>query len=149
MGKVMEVTRGFAAIENGPDPVKIKTMKCVNHLELFHNINNENIANQGRLLGLDVGTKYVRVAIFDPDNKHAIGLNVLYRSDGIDYNSDELIKMEMQKEVADFVDMLSTTGKLKGLEYTYQDENHSTKEAEQLCCLCDIAAQAYALFGSI
>uniref|UniRef100_A0A6N2KQ86 YqgF/RNase H-like domain-containing protein n=1 Tax=Salix viminalis TaxID=40686 RepID=A0A6N2KQ86_SALVM len=54
-------------------------MKYVRPLSLFHDLLKTSAINQGRLLGLDVGDKYVGLAVSDPLNKIASPLSVLLR----------------------------------------------------------------------
>ncbi|XP_017624581.1 uncharacterized protein LOC108468203 isoform X4 [Gossypium arboreum] len=54
-------------------------MQYVKPLHLFQNLVKSNASQGGRLLGLDVGDKYVGLAISDLDNKIASPLSVLVR----------------------------------------------------------------------
>ena len=54
-------------------------MKYVRPLSLFHYLLKTSAINQGRLLGLDVGDKYVGLAVSDPLNKIASPLRCLLR----------------------------------------------------------------------
>ena len=46
-------------------------MKYVRPLNLFRDLLKGNALERGRFLGLDVGDKYVGLAVSDPDNKIA------------------------------------------------------------------------------
>lgn len=46
-------------------------MKYMKPLNLFRDLLKRNARERGRLLGLDVGDKYVGLAVSDPDNKIA------------------------------------------------------------------------------
>lgn len=52
-------------------------MKYVNHLRLFQDLLKTDTLQRGRLLGLDVGDKYVGLAVSDPHNKIASPLRFL------------------------------------------------------------------------
>ncbi|CAI0414415.1 unnamed protein product [Linum tenue] len=113
------------------------------------------VQNGSRLLGLDVGEKYVGLAISDPLNKVASPLSVLVRKK----SNLDLVAMDFQKLVSElsvagfvvglpldryqksrdgnemhlFVDDLSRTGKLNNsLPYTYWNECFSSKVIDLL-----------------
>lgn len=46
-------------------------MKYVKPLQLFQDMLKMKVRERGRLLGLDVGDKYVGLAVSDPRNKSA------------------------------------------------------------------------------
>jgi hypothetical protein len=54
-------------------------MKYVRPLSLFHELLKTSAINQGRFLGLDVGDKYVGLAVSDPLNKIASPLRYILR----------------------------------------------------------------------
>lgn len=53
-------------------------MKYMKPLNLFRDLLKRNARERGRLLGLDVGDKYVGLAVSDPDNKIASLLGILF-----------------------------------------------------------------------
>ncbi|XP_049933163.1 uncharacterized protein LOC116248491 [Nymphaea colorata] len=59
--------------------VQYQEMKLVNPNDLFHYLLKNNKLNRGRLLGLDVGSRYVGLAISDRNNALASPLSVLVR----------------------------------------------------------------------
>ncbi|KAL6013231.1 hypothetical protein ACLOJK_003723 [Asimina triloba] len=61
------------------EEVLIKQMKLVKPLDLFQSFKKINAMERGRLLGLDVGDKYVGLAVSDIENKIASPLSVLVR----------------------------------------------------------------------
>ncbi|MCL7030186.1 hypothetical protein MKW94_013195 [Papaver nudicaule] len=54
-------------------------MKYVSPIHLFRTVMKANELKPGRLLGLDVGNKYVGLAISDRENREALPLSVLVR----------------------------------------------------------------------
>ncbi|XP_057447878.1 uncharacterized protein LOC130739569 isoform X2 [Lotus japonicus] len=119
-------------------------MRFVQPLQLFHNLAKATQKERGRLIGLDVGDKYVGVALSDFDNKIASPFSVLIRkksniglmaSDfetliskyslkgfviGIPFNNFRVSPDAVQVKV--LIDALSKTKKLEGLNYTYWNE---------------------------
>ncbi|RVW16419.1 putative pre-16S rRNA nuclease [Vitis vinifera] len=104
---------------------------------------------RGRLLGLDVGDKYVGLAVSDLHNKIASPLSVLLRKK----SNIDLMATDFQSLISDlslagfivgypfnrqrssptavnmkvFIDDLCKTGKLEGVRYTYWDECFTSK----------------------
>ncbi|XP_009346759.1 putative pre-16S rRNA nuclease [Pyrus x bretschneideri] len=129
-------------------------MRYVKPLNLFQDLVKANTLERGRLLGLDVGDKYVGVAVSDLHNKIASPLSVLLRKKSniglmaADFQSliSELslvgfivgYPFDRQKGTPDavqvklFIDDLSKTRKLEGLKYTYWDEGFTSKNVELL-----------------
>ncbi|KAM1079963.1 hypothetical protein ACFX2B_014469 [Malus domestica] len=129
-------------------------MRYVKPLNLFQDLLKANTLERGRLLGLDVGDKYVGVAVSDLHNKIASPLSVLLRKKSniglmaADFQSliSELslvgfivgYAFDRQKGTPDavqvklFIDDLSKTRKLEGLKYTYWDEGFTSKNVELL-----------------
>ncbi|XVF52889.1 hypothetical protein PTKIN_Ptkin05aG0054700 [Pterospermum kingtungense] len=129
-------------------------MQYVKPLNLFQNLLKPNALERGRLLGLDVGDKYVGLAVSDIDNKIASPLSVLIRkktnidlmaSDfqsliselslvgfivGYPYDRQRLARDATQVKL--FIDDLSKTGKLDGVKYTFWDECFTSKNVELL-----------------
>ncbi|KAJ6701712.1 POLYNUCLEOTIDYL TRANSFERASE RIBONUCLEASE H-LIKE SUPERFAMILY PROTEIN [Salix koriyanagi] len=129
-------------------------MKYVRPLSLFHDLMKTSAINQGRLLGLDVGDKYVGLAVSDPLNNIASPLSVLLRKK----SNIELMATDFQSLICElslggfivgypfdrqrsapdavrvklFVDDLCRTGKLEGLKFTYWDECFTSKNVELL-----------------
>nr|XP_034894660.1 putative pre-16S rRNA nuclease isoform X2 [Populus alba] len=106
-------------------------MKYVRPLSLFHELLKTSAINQGRFLGLDVGDKYVGLAVSDPLNKIASPLSVLLRKK----SNIELMATDFQSlavRVKLFVDDLCRTGKLEGVKFTYWDECFTSKNVELL-----------------
>ncbi|KAK1666900.1 hypothetical protein QYE76_055059 [Lolium multiflorum] len=130
-------------------------MRLLKAEELFRKVLEGGSKKQGRLLGLDVGSKYVGLAVSDPQNKIALPLSVLGRTKtNIDLMADDfktLVKkysleglivgypfnLQGQSspdaiQVSLLVGELSKTGKLDNLGYTYWDENFTSKCVEAL-----------------
>ncbi|KAJ8449259.1 hypothetical protein Cgig2_002391 [Carnegiea gigantea] len=129
-------------------------MRYMKPLSLFQDLLKSNALGRGRFLGLDVGDKYVGLAVSDPENKIATPLSVLLRKkSNIDlmatdfqslisefslvcfvvgcpfdrnYNSPDAAQVKI------FVDDLCKTGKLEGLRYTYWNESFTSKNVELL-----------------
>ncbi|MCO5595605.1 hypothetical protein L7F22_049650 [Adiantum nelumboides] len=103
-----------------------------------------------RLLGLDVGVKYVGVAVSDPACRIAIPLDVLYLSQStFTQNVEKLKSMAKNYNVAgfvigypisvsglrstqavkvdDFVATLRKTGRFEGLLYSWEDERFTSQ----------------------
>ncbi|XP_042502116.1 putative pre-16S rRNA nuclease isoform X1 [Macadamia integrifolia] len=129
-------------------------MKYVKPINLFHDLLKTNNLGQGRLLGLDVGHKYVGLAVSDPSNKIASPLSVLVRKQSniclmakdfqsliselsligfiVGYPFDNQRNTPDAVQVKVFVEDLRKTGKLEGLRYTYWDERFTSKSVELL-----------------
>ncbi|KAM7491372.1 hypothetical protein LguiA_034293 [Lonicera macranthoides] len=129
-------------------------MKYVKPFNLFQDLLKSNALERGRLLGLDVGDKYVGLAVSDFHNKIASPLSVLLRKkSNIDLMAGDFESLiselslsgfifgypfDRQKaspnavQVKLFVDDLCKTGKLEGLRYTFWDECYTTRLVEQL-----------------
>ncbi|XP_051225847.1 uncharacterized protein [Lolium perenne] len=130
-------------------------MRLLKAEELFRKVLEGGSKKQGRLLGLDVGSKYVGLAVSDPQNKIALPLSVLGRTKtninlmAADFKT--LVKkyslqglivgypfnLQGQSspdaiQVSLLVGELSKTGKLDDLSYTYWDENFTSKCVEAL-----------------
>ncbi|KAG4993121.1 hypothetical protein JHK82_029864 [Glycine max] len=114
-------------------------MRYMKPLQLFHDLKNQQ---RGRLLGLDVGDKYVGLALSDFDNNIASPFSVLVRkktnitlvasdfeslcSDlsnktskhviGISFDKHQVSSDAMQVKV--FTDHLCKTKMLEGVKYT-------------------------------
>ncbi|CAL2260182.1 unnamed protein product [Prunus armeniaca] len=124
-------------------------MRYVKPLSLFQDLVRGNALERGRLLGLDVGDKYVGVAVSDIHNKIASPLSVLLRKKStLDMMADDFQSLiselslegfivgypfDRQRRSPDavqvnlFIDDLSATRKLEGLKYTYWDEGFTSK----------------------
>ncbi|XP_012086915.1 putative pre-16S rRNA nuclease isoform X2 [Jatropha curcas] len=129
-------------------------MKYVKPLALFHELMKAKAQGERRLLGLDVGGKYVGLAISDQCNEIASPLSVLLRKkSNIDLMADDFQSLTSELSLAGFVvgypfdrlrsapdavqvkvfiDDLCKTGKLEGLKYTYWDECFTSKNVELL-----------------
>ncbi|GMH09396.1 hypothetical protein Nepgr_011237 [Nepenthes gracilis] len=129
-------------------------MRYMKPLRLFQDLLKTKALEKGRLLGLDVGDKYVGLAVSDLHNKIASPLSVLVRKKtNIDLMAGDLQSLiselslvsfivgypfDRQKSSPDavqvkiFVDDLCKTGKLEGLRYTYWNECFTSKNAELL-----------------
>ncbi|VFQ85845.1 unnamed protein product [Cuscuta campestris] len=114
----------------------------------------ELVKSRGRLLGLDVGDKYVGLAVSDLDNTLASPLSVLVRKkSNIDLMATDFQSLisklslegfifgypfDHQKNNRDavqvklLIDDLSETGKLDGVKYTFWDESFTSKSVEML-----------------
>ncbi|GLT67843.1 hypothetical protein SLA2020_401210 [Shorea laevis] len=129
-------------------------MQYVKPWDLFHNLLKTKALERGRLLGLDVGDKYVGLAVSDPRNKIASPLSVLLRKKtnmdlmATDFQSliSELslvgfvigYPFDRQRRAPDaiqvklFIDELSKVGKLDGVKYTFWNECFTSKNVELL-----------------
>ncbi|XP_017696784.1 putative pre-16S rRNA nuclease isoform X2 [Phoenix dactylifera] len=130
-------------------------MKLVKPIELFQKFLKSGSKEQGRLLGLDVGQKYVGLAVSDTCNKIASPLSVLVRKKtNIDLMARDLQMLVSQLSLIGFVvgypfslqgqssveavqvklfmEELRKTGRLDGLCYTYWNENYTSKCVEAL-----------------
>nr|KJB25832.1 hypothetical protein B456_004G211600 [Gossypium raimondii] len=139
---------------NSPLLFFYRQMQYVKPLHLFQNLVKSNASQGGRLLGLDVGDKYVGLAVSDLDNKIASPLSVLVRKktniDLVAHDFQSLISelslvgfvvgypFDRQRLAPDatqvklFIDDLSETGKLDGLKFTFWDERFTSKNVELL-----------------
>uniref|UniRef100_A0ACD5VJ64 Uncharacterized protein n=2 Tax=Avena sativa TaxID=4498 RepID=A0ACD5VJ64_AVESA len=129
-------------------------MRLLKAEELFRKVLDGGL-KKPRLLGLDVGSKYVGLAVSDHQNKVALPLSVLGRTkENIDAMADDfkiLVKnysleglvvgypFNLQGQpspdaihVSLLVGELCKTGKLDDLSYTYWDENFTSKCVEAL-----------------
>ncbi|KNA05257.1 hypothetical protein SOVF_192110 isoform B [Spinacia oleracea] len=130
-------------------------MRYVKPLCLFQDlVKTTNALERGRFLGLDVGGKYVGLAVSDPDNKIAIPVSVLLRKkSNINMMAADFTSLisefslsgfvvgcpfDRQRPSADaaqvkvFVDDLCNTGKLEGVKYTYWNECYTSKNVDLL-----------------
>ncbi|XP_074317470.1 uncharacterized protein LOC141653566 [Silene latifolia] len=129
-------------------------MKYMKPLSLFQELQKTNLLERGRFLGLDVGDKYVGLAVSDSVNKIATPLSVLLRKkSNIDLMAADFLSLieefnlrsfivgcpfDRQRPSADaaqikvFVDDLCKTGKLEGVKYTFWNECYTTKNVELL-----------------
>ncbi|XP_048564603.1 putative pre-16S rRNA nuclease [Triticum urartu] len=130
-------------------------MRLLKAEELFQKLLEGGSKKQPRLLGLDVGSKYVGLAVSDQKNRIALPLSVLGRTKtNINLMADDfktLVKnyslaglvvgypFNLQgqsspdaSQVSLLVGELCKTGKLDDLSYTYWDENFTSKCVEAL-----------------
>ncbi|KAI3710835.1 hypothetical protein L2E82_40629 [Cichorium intybus] len=129
-------------------------MKYMKPLSLYQDLLKVNAVERGRLLGLDVGDKYVGLAVSDFNNKVASPFSVLVRKKtnirlmaidlklliselslsafivGYPYDRQRISPEATQVKV--FVDDLCKTGKLEDVRYTFWDECFTSKNVEQL-----------------
>ncbi|XP_038875333.1 putative pre-16S rRNA nuclease isoform X2 [Benincasa hispida] len=106
-------------------------MKYVKPLNLFRDLLKRNGLEHGRLLGLDVGDKYVGLAVSDPDNKIASPLSVLIRKKTkMHLMAEDFERLAVQVKI--FIDELCKTGKLEDVKYTFWDECFTSKNVELL-----------------
>ncbi|XP_057462545.1 uncharacterized protein LOC130752729 isoform X2 [Actinidia eriantha] len=109
----------------------VDIMKYVKPLSLFQELMKTTPLERGRLLGLDVGDKYVGLAVSDTSNQIASPLSVLLRKkSNIDLMADDFQSLAVQ--VKCLIDDLCKTGKLEGLRYTFWDECFTSKNVELL-----------------
>nr|XP_029117177.1 putative pre-16S rRNA nuclease isoform X2 [Elaeis guineensis]XP_029117178.1 putative pre-16S rRNA nuclease isoform X2 [Elaeis guineensis] len=130
-------------------------MKLVKPIELFQKFLKSGSMEKGRLLGLDVGQKYVGLAVSDTCNKIASPLSVLVRKKtNIDLVARDLQTLVSQLslvgfvvgypfslqgqssieavQVKLFVEDLRKTGRLDGSYFTYWNENYTSKCVQAL-----------------
>lgn len=130
-------------------------MKLVKPVDLFQKLLKNGSMRQGRLLGLDVGNKYVGLAVSDTENRIALPQSVLVRKKtNIDLMAKDfhtlisrfslmgfvvgypfsLIGQASVEaiQVKLFIEDLKKTGKLDGVSYTYWNENYTSKCVEAL-----------------
>ncbi|PNY00896.1 holliday junction resolvase-like protein [Trifolium pratense] len=127
-------------------------MRYVKPFELFHDLMKTTQKERGRLMGLDVGDKYVGLALSDFDNKIASPFSVLLRKKnnvdlmaddfkslisryslkgfviGIPYSWHEVSSDACQVNV--FINNLHRTNMLEGLNYTFWNESFSSKSVD-------------------
>lgn len=121
-------------------------------LELFHDLVKTTKNERGRLMGLDVGDKYVGLALSDFDNKIASPFSVLVRKKsnaslmaadfksliskyslkglviGVPFEYNLVSPDAVQVKV--LIDNLRRTNMLEGLKYTYWNECFTSKNVE-------------------
>lgn len=130
-------------------------MKFVKPVDLFQKLLKTGSMEKGRLLGLDVGQRYVGLAVSDTGNKIASPHSVLVRKQtNMDLMAKDFLTLVSRFSLAGFVvgypfsirgqanveavqvkifiDDLQKTGKLDGMSYTYWDENYTSKCVEAL-----------------
>ncbi|XVE64849.1 hypothetical protein DITRI_Ditri07aG0134800 [Diplodiscus trichospermus] len=79
-------------------------MQYVKPLNLFQNLLKAKALERGRLLGLDVGDKYVGLAVSDLDNKIASPLSVLIRKKtNIDLMASDFQSLISELSVVGFI----------------------------------------------
>ncbi|KAJ7952319.1 Polynucleotidyl transferase, ribonuclease H-like superfamily protein [Quillaja saponaria] len=104
-------------------------MRYVKPLSMFHDLLNTT-PKRGRLLGLDVGDKYVGDGCFRPSKYNCFTAECTaqeenkFRFNGLRF-SESGVKVVVQVKV--FIDDLCKTGKLEGLRYTYWNECFTSK----------------------
>ncbi|KAK4262758.1 hypothetical protein QN277_028272 [Acacia crassicarpa] len=135
-------------------------MRFLKPYQLFLNTMKETKGKRGRLLGLDVGDKYVGIAVSDPANQVASPLSVLVRTKtNVDLMASDFnlliskfslkgfvvgVPFDRQRVhseavlVKTFIDDLSRTEKLEGLQFTYWNECFTSKNVELLLKDLDI-----------
>lgn len=123
-------------------------------LQLFHDLVKTTQKERGRLIGLDVGDKYVGLALSDFDNKIASPFSVLVRKKtninlmAADFKSlvskyslkgfviglpfDRHLVSSDAVKVKVFIDNLRRTNMFDGLKYTYWNECFTSKNVEIL-----------------
>ncbi|KAK6251303.1 hypothetical protein SCA6_005308 [Theobroma cacao] len=128
----------------------LRQMQYVKCLNFFQDLLKAKALERGRLLGLDVGDKYVGLAVSDLDNKIATPLSVLIRKKtNIDLMASDFQSLiselslvgfivgypfDRQQRAPDavqvklFIDDLSKTGKLDGVKYTFWNECFTSKQ---------------------
>ncbi|WJZ82201.1 hypothetical protein VitviT2T_001981 [Vitis vinifera] len=87
-------------------------MKYVKPVNLFHDLLKMKATERGRLLGLDVGDKYVGLAVSDLHNKIASPLSVLLRKK----SNIDLMATDFQSLISD----LSLAGFIVGYPFNRQ-----------------------------
>ncbi|XP_058200788.1 uncharacterized protein LOC131315634 isoform X3 [Rhododendron vialii] len=106
-------------------------MKYVKPFNLFQDLMKTKPLERGRLLGLDVGDKYVGLAVSDANNKIASPLSVLLRKKtNIDLMAGDFQNLAVQVKL--LIDDLCKTGRLEGVRYTFWDECFTSKNVELL-----------------
>ncbi|KAJ1698315.1 hypothetical protein LUZ63_006827 [Rhynchospora breviuscula] len=136
-------------------------MKLVKPAVLFQQVLKRGATKQGRLLGLDVGSKYVGLAVSDDHCKIASPFSVLERTKknidimakdfqmlvaefslagfvvGYPFNIQGQSKVDTV-QVKLFIEDLRKTSVLDGVSYTYWDENYTSRCVETLLEPLDI-----------
>ncbi|KAL1566084.1 putative pre-16S rRNA nuclease [Salvia divinorum] len=129
-------------------------MKYLKPLKLYQELLKSSEVKRGRLLGLDVGDKYIGLSVSDANNITASPLSVLVRKrtniDLISTDFQTLISgfslegfvigypFDRHKSNPDavqvklFIDDLNKTGKFEDLKYTFWDECFTSKNVEFL-----------------
>ncbi|KAK9699704.1 hypothetical protein RND81_08G190600, partial [Saponaria officinalis] len=129
-------------------------MKYLKPLSLFRELQKTNALEQSRFLGLDVGDKYVGLAVSDSDNKITTPISVLLRKkSNIGLMANDFVSLisefsltgfivgcpfDRQCPSADaaqvrvFIDDLCKTEKHEGVRYTYWNESYTSKNVELL-----------------
>ncbi|KAH7513939.1 uncharacterized protein LOC107429885 [Ziziphus jujuba] len=129
-------------------------MRYLKPLSLFQDLLESNAKKRGRLLGLDVGERYVGLAVSDRQNRIASPLSVILRKKtNIPIIADDFQTLISEQSLAGFVfgcpfdrqwsassalqikifiDELCKTNKLEGLKYTFWDERFTSKNVELL-----------------
>ncbi|KAJ9550082.1 hypothetical protein OSB04_022625, partial [Centaurea solstitialis] len=132
---------------------KSTNMKYMKPLNLFQDMLKLHAVERGRLLGLDVGDKYVGLAVSDFNNKVASPLSVLVRTKNniglmaidfqnliselslsafiVGYPYDRHKNSPSATQVKVFVDDLCKLGKLDDVKYTFWDECFTSKILEE------------------
>jgi len=106
-------------------------MKYVKQLELFQILFKNGKLGTGRLLGMDVGDRYVGLAVSNHLNEIASPHSVLIRKQSnINSIADKLQELAMQVKM--FVEQLQKTGRFGCLNYTYWDERLTTRAVESM-----------------
>uniref|UniRef100_A0A0E0JP32 YqgF/RNase H-like domain-containing protein n=1 Tax=Oryza punctata TaxID=4537 RepID=A0A0E0JP32_ORYPU len=106
-------------------------MRLLKADQLFRKVIEGGSKKQSRLLGLDVGSKYVGLAVSDDKNRIALPLSVLSRTKtNISLMADDFVTLALHVRL--LVGELCKTGKLDDMSYTYWDENFSSKCVEAL-----------------
>ncbi|KAF3641257.1 glutathione peroxidase family protein [Capsicum annuum] len=133
-------------------PYVASKMRFMKQSNLFHELLKSNTLASSRFLGLDVGDKYVGLAVSDTTNKVASPLAVLLRKrTNIDLMAKDLQSLvselslggfvfgypfDRQKpsrnalQIKVFIDDLCKTGELKGVNYTLMGEGFTSKNVE-------------------
>ncbi|KAL8064188.1 hypothetical protein ABFS82_01G073800 [Erythranthe guttata] len=129
-------------------------MKYLKPMKLYQELLKSNELKRSRLLGLDVGDKYVGLSVSDVHKKIASPLSVLVRKKTnigliatdfqcliselslsglvIGYPFDRQKSSPTAVQVKLFVDELTKTGKFEDLKYTFWDECFTSKSVEFL-----------------
>ncbi|XP_051137407.1 uncharacterized protein LOC127255737 isoform X2 [Andrographis paniculata] len=129
-------------------------MKYLKPIKLYRQLLKSNEHKSGRLLGLDVGDKYVGLAVSDADNKVASPLSVLVRKKtNIDFMAGDLQSLISELSLSGFVigypfdrwsnspcamqikiliNDLAKTRKLEDIKYTFWEERFTSKNVDFL-----------------
>lgn len=130
-------------------------MKYVKHLELFQILFKNGKLEKSRLLGMDVGDRYVGLAVSNPLNEIASPHSVLIRKQSnINSIADKLEELVTRFSLAGFVigyplplyrfqrsqaiqvkmfvEQLQKTGRFGCLNYTYCDERLTSRAVESM-----------------